>query len=110
MTSAPLTLDTLELINPKYYEENGYPYDAWKLLRDEAPAYWFDRLPGTPFWAITRHEDIVRVSRQPERFLNAPRLVVGEERVSELRFDQSFPNDKTLLDEMAQICGIFGGH
>lgn len=52
-------------------------YEAWKLLRKEAPVYWFDRLPGAPFWTITRHADIVSISRQPKLFANAPRLVVG---------------------------------
>lgn len=73
------SLDTLELIDPKYYAENGYPHEEWKLLRREAPVYWFDRLPGIPFWAITRHEDIVWISKQPERFISGPRLVVGQE-------------------------------
>jgi len=79
MSNAALSLDTLELIDPRYYAENGYPYEEWRLLRREAPVYWFDRLPGIPFWAITRHEDIVWISKQPERFINAPRLVVGQE-------------------------------
>lgn len=32
-----------------------------------------------PFWAITRHDDIVRISRDPEHFRNAPRLAVFPE-------------------------------
>jgi cholest-4-en-3-one 26-monooxygenase len=32
-----------------------------------------------PFWAVTRHDDVVRISRDPERFLNAPRLAVFPE-------------------------------
>lgn len=79
MSNSALSLDTLELIDPRYYAENGYPHEEWRLLRREAPVYWFDRLPGIPFWAITRHEDIVWVSKQPERFISAPRLVVGQE-------------------------------
>ena len=79
MSNTALSLDTLELIDPRYYAENGYPYEEWRLLRREAPVYWFDRLPGIPFWAITRHEDIVWISKQPERFISAPRLVVGQE-------------------------------
>ncbi len=82
MSNTNLSLDTLELIDPKYYAQNGYPFEEWKLLREEAPVYWFDRLPGIPFWAITRHEDIIWVSKQPELFLNAPRLVVGQEAAS----------------------------
>lgn len=88
MSSSNLSLDTLELIDPAYYAKNGYPFEEWRLLRKEAPVYWFDRLPGKPFWAITRHEDIIWVSKQPERFLSGPRLVVGP---GEARPDFEFP-------------------
>ena len=33
-----------------------------------------------PFWALTRHEDITKISRDPRRFLNAPRLTVASDR------------------------------
>jgi hypothetical protein len=29
-----------------------------------------------PFWAITKHADIVAIGKQPETFLNGPRLVI----------------------------------
>ena len=88
-----VSLGELELISPFFFAQNGYPFDAWKRLRREAPVYWFDRLRGKPFWAITRYDDIVSISRQPERFLNAPRLVVSPEGVT----DEQFPV-RTLLN------------
>jgi len=87
------SLNELELISPVFFAQNGYPFDAWKRLRREAPVYWFDRLRGKPFWAITRYDDIVSISRQPERYLNAPRLVVSPEGVT----DEQFPV-RTLLN------------
>ena len=82
-----VSLNELELISPVFFAQNGYPFEAWKRLRQEAPVYWFDRLRGKPFWAITRYDDIVSISRQPERYLNAPRLVVSPEGVT----DEQFP-------------------
>jgi cytochrome P450 len=32
-----------------------------------------------PFWAITKHADIVTIGKQPEKFLNGPRLVLSHE-------------------------------
>lgn len=75
--SAAMKLDDVELIDPVHYAEHGYPHEAFRLLRREAPVYHFDRLALQPFWALTRHEDIVEVSRRPDLYLNAPRLVVG---------------------------------
>ena len=34
------------------------PYDAYKALRDEAPAY---NIPGTGMWVVTRYDDVRRV-------------------------------------------------
>ena len=52
---------------------NGQPFDLFKRLRKEAPIYWheesLDFEPG--FWALTKHEDIVRVSKDPLTFSSA---------------------------------------
>jgi cytochrome P450 len=71
-----LSLDTIDIIGPDHYAKNGYPHEEWALLRREAPIYWYDRTPGIPFWAVTKHEDIVTLSKQPRRFQNGPRLAV----------------------------------
>ncbi len=74
---APPSLADLDIIGNDEYARNGYPHEAWAVLRREAPVYWYER-PGVepPFWAITKHADIVSISRRPELFLNAPRLAV----------------------------------
>jgi len=61
-------LGTLEIFSPDLYAAHGYPHDAWARLRREAPVFWYARNEVRPFWAITRHEDIVWISRQPELF------------------------------------------
>ena len=52
---------------------NGQPFDIFERLRREAPVYWheesLDFEPG--FWALTKHEDIVRVSKDPLTFSSA---------------------------------------
>jgi cytochrome P450 len=39
--------------------------------------HWCERSEGESFWAITRHADIVDISRRPDDFLNAPRLIMS---------------------------------
>lgn len=52
---------------------NGQPFELFKRLREEAPIYWheesLDYEPG--FWAITKHEDIIKVSKDPMTFSSA---------------------------------------
>ncbi len=74
-----LSLDTIDIIGPDHYQQNGYPHAEWALLRREAPVYWFDRTDDDPFWAVTKHEDIILLSRQPKKFLLQPRLAVFPE-------------------------------
>jgi cholest-4-en-3-one 26-monooxygenase len=73
---SPAGLGWEDVIGPDTYARHGYPHAAWKRLRREQPIAWFDP-PGTPgFWAVTKRADIVRISKQPARFQNAPRLAV----------------------------------
>jgi cholest-4-en-3-one 26-monooxygenase len=74
--SAPAGLGWEDVIGPDTYARHGYPHAAWKRLREEQPISWFEP-PGSPgFWAVTKRADIVRISKQPRRFQNAPRLAV----------------------------------
>jgi len=79
MATVPASLRTLDIISNETYAENGYPHEGWAVLRREAPVYWYDHDVKVPFWAVTKHDDIRWISRQPERLLNAPRLAVFPE-------------------------------
>ncbi|HEY8514742.1 MAG TPA: cytochrome P450 [Candidatus Binatia bacterium] len=77
---AALSLDDIDIISNRTFGEHGYPHEAWALLRRVAPIYWYDRPHAQPpFWVVTKHADIVTISRQPKLFLNAPRLAVFPE-------------------------------
>src|SRR5262245_17216970 len=67
---------TLDVASPEHYERNGYPHPEWTWLRRHAPVFWYERPNVEPFWAITKHADIIEISKQPDLFLNAPKLAV----------------------------------
>jgi cytochrome P450 len=69
-------LRSLDLTSPEHYESNGYPHREWTLLRERAPVFWYERDDLDPFWAITKHADIIEIGKQPELFQNGPRLAV----------------------------------
>jgi|TARA_B100001741_G_scaffold3669_1_gene3107 cholest-4-en-3-one 26-monooxygenase len=52
------------------YRTEGYPWAEWDLFRKEAPVYWYERDGITPFWSITRYEDVRRVSGDNAVFAN----------------------------------------
>jgi cholest-4-en-3-one 26-monooxygenase len=67
---------TLDIATPEHYERHGYPHAEWTWLRRNEPVFRYERPNVDPFWAITKHADIIEIGKQPEKFLNSPRLAV----------------------------------
>jgi hypothetical protein len=75
-----------DLIDASSYGANGVPHELWTKLRKESPVYWYAQPGHTPFWAITKHEDIMEVSSQPEIFSNEAGgiIVLNEDQIDSL--------------------------
>jgi cholest-4-en-3-one 26-monooxygenase len=74
-----LTLETIDIVDPDLYVQRGYPHEEWALLRREAPVFYYERPDlDPPFWAVTKHADIMTVSRQPELFRSSQLLFVSK--------------------------------
>ncbi|GAB5451578.1 MAG: cytochrome P450 [Halioglobus sp.] len=57
-----------DLTSPETYQ-GSVPRDTFRYLRNEEPVYWHeDPAQGVGFWAITRHEDLDFVSKNPQLF------------------------------------------
>jgi cytochrome P450 len=75
--------DGTELIDPQAYAAHGYPHETWTRLRRESPVHWCEPPDVVPFWAITKHAHICEISKQPDRFLNGPGIVVQTQEIAE---------------------------
>ncbi len=72
-------IDPLDLVDPERYARRGYPHEVFTQLRAEAPVARI-KAPGyEPFWAVTKHADILEVSKNPERFSSAKGIVLARE-------------------------------
>lgn len=76
MTSA-VEAAGLMLAEPRSYMDNERLHEGLSLLRRESPVHRVEAPGYRPFWAVTRHADIMEIEREPDRFLNAPRTVLG---------------------------------
>ena len=76
-------IDGRRLVAPESYASQGYPFAEWAQLRREAPVSHFDPTGWPAFWAITKHADIVEVSKQPDKFLNAPGMTLVREQAAD---------------------------
>ena len=54
----------------------GHPWDQYAWLRANDPVHWHPEVDGPGFWAITRYDDIRRISRQPGLFSSAAKGVM----------------------------------
>ncbi|WP_405714884.1 MULTISPECIES: cytochrome P450 [unclassified Streptomyces] len=63
---APAEMPVPDVFDPRQYGR-GIPHDHYRLLRDHHPVAWQEEpevlgWPAGPgFWAVTRHEDVIRV-------------------------------------------------
>ena len=60
------TLSDVYLDNDAFAER--VPHETFRLLRDEAPVYWYDWEHGKGFWCITRYDDVVAVMKDWRTF------------------------------------------
>jgi cytochrome P450 len=72
-----IDIDPSDLVDPERYARRGYPHEVWTRLRAEAPVARIDAPGYEPFWAITKHADILQIAAQPERFSNAQGITLA---------------------------------
>ena len=78
-TLASATLPTeiaAATVNPLAYGQWHALKEQFRWARDNMPVGLVEAEGYAPFWAITRHEDILAISKDNRNFLNAPKSVV----------------------------------
>jgi cytochrome P450 len=70
-----------DVVSAERYEREGYPWEDWAWLRRHEPVAWIEQPDFEPFWAITKHADIVEISKQPSIWRSEPRFAVFTTRV-----------------------------
>ena len=60
-------LGDIDLTDASVWEQ-GVPHQWLDRLRAESPVHWHEEADGPGFWALTRHDDVQRVSKSPGEF------------------------------------------
>ncbi|NUS09297.1 MAG: cytochrome P450 [Nonomuraea sp.] len=81
----------IDLVDRDRYATSGPPHDQLAWLRANSPVHWHDGDPG--FWAVTRYEDVVHVSRHSDLFSSARKLALFEE----------LPEDQIALQRLMML-------
>ena len=81
-----MPLQDVDLLSPGTFAA-GPPYALLAQLRRESPVFWHARRDLPPFWVLTRHADVVAVSRDPATYSSAAGGVLLDERPRNVRAD-----------------------
>ncbi len=61
------------LADPRGYADDAWLHESLTWLRAHQPVAWVDNPPYRPFWAITKHADIMAIERDNELWVSGPR-------------------------------------
>ena len=65
-----LTLDEIDITDTNLYQ-SGDAHAVFRYLREHAPVFFQRQRSGPGFWAVTRYDDVRRVSRDPATFISS---------------------------------------
>jgi len=77
MSPRPIDEAATVLADPTAYADDDRLHSALTRLRTDNPVAWVDSRPYRPFWAITKHEDIMAIERANDLFLSEPRPLLA---------------------------------
>jgi cytochrome P450 len=75
-TPAPGPRDA-DITDPDVFVQ-GVPHATFERLRAEDPVSWWVNDEGVGFWAVTKYQDLIDVSRNPEVFSNAQGITLED--------------------------------
>jgi len=76
------------LANPQAYTDEKLLHESLTHLRAKAPVSWVEANGYKPFWAITKHADVMDIERQNDLFTNFPRPLLQISQAEDVLLEQ----------------------
>lgn len=91
-------LADIDIVTPELWEQ-AVPHETFRRLRREDPVHWHpEAAPNHGFWAVTKHEDVIAVSKNTAVFSSGAGLTMLEEVEPE-----SIEKRRSLIDSDAPM-------
>ena len=81
-------MEPLDLWNAATFH-NGVPHDYFRHKRDTEPVFWSEHPVWEGFWNVTRHADVLRVSRDSDCFSSQPNPFLPADRPPSVEDDSN---------------------
>lgn len=75
-------------VTPAAYADPAYFHAACKVLREQSPVHLVEHPDFPPFYAITKHADVLEIEVHNKEWENAPRPVIGNLEADKRREEQ----------------------
>src|SRR3954447_15699530 len=102
MTTTGLPTDGFDFTDPDLMWD-GVPHEQFTAVRAASPIHWIEQPPtsrsgmapeaGTGYWAITRHADVSRISKDSKNFSSAENGAI-------IRFHDEMPRDMVEMQRV----------
>ena len=89
-------MDLAEIVRPELYASEERLHALLGHMRQHEPVAWIETETHRPFFAVTRHADILEVARRSDVFANAPRPILSS-REQELESRSRQAHVRTLI-------------
>jgi cytochrome P450 len=108
--STPIIDEAARLLaDPLAYTDEAALHRALSHLRATAPVSWVDVPNYRPFWAVTKHADIMAVERANDVFTNSPRPVLMTAESDELQAGVGISTLIHMDDPQHRVVRAIGG-
>jgi cytochrome P450 len=108
--STPIMDEAAKLLaNPLAYTDERALHLALTHLRNTAPVSWVEVPNYRPFWAVTKHADIMAIERDNARFTNSPRPVLMTAESDELQAGVGISTLIHMDDPQHRVVRAIGG-
>jgi len=82
-------------------------YETYAAMRETDPVFRQPGLDGeTPIWFVTRHDDVVAVLLDDERFVLDPALALTADELEEWRSGSGLPNNERIDRNLLALDGV----
>ncbi|MCG8443540.1 MAG: hypothetical protein MI723_17185, partial [Caulobacterales bacterium] len=88
----PLSYSTDPFVDLSSYDafNEGAPFATFDRMRREDPLAWCPERNGRGFWSVTRHEDLLRLNRDPELLSSARGIRIEDQSEEEYEARKTF--------------------
>lgn len=93
----------VNIVDPKAYADDKRLHDAFGWLRREMPVGRVELEGYDPFWAVTKHADILYVERQNELFHNGDRPATLTDQVTNQKIQMLTGGSPHLIYSLVQM-------